>query len=161
MALIYAKTEAGRQEIEDRGRRLPLALRSILLMVDGSRNEDELRQMGQNLRAPDDAVAQLAEMGLIEVVGGKPAAAPVVPATATIANDPDRYRELYDWMSESVRRNLGLKGYFLQLKIERAQTAIELEKLWPDVADAFARAKSHAFASRWLEETRQRVLQYA
>ena len=161
MALIYAKTEAGRQEIEDRGRRLPPALRSILLMVDGSRDEDELNQLGQNLRAPDDAVAQLAEMGLVEAAGGRAPVAPSVPATATIAHDPDRYRDLYDWMSESVRKNLGLKGYFLQLKIERAQSAIELERLWPDVADAFGRAKSHAFATRWLEETLQRVQQQA
>ena len=42
MALLHAKTAAGRQEIEDRARRLPAALRSILLMVDGQRDESEL-----------------------------------------------------------------------------------------------------------------------
>ncbi len=56
MALLYAKTAAGRQEIEDRGRRLPAALRSILLMVDGQRGDDELRGLLPGLRAPQDAL---------------------------------------------------------------------------------------------------------
>ncbi|MCW4453615.1 hypothetical protein OK348_02240 [Flavobacterium sp. MXW15] len=157
MALIHAKTEAGRQEIEDRGRKLPPALRSILLMVDGQRDDEELGQLGQNLRAPDDALAQLAAMGLIEAVAGQASAAPKVMATAKIGNDPERYQQLYDWMTESVRKHLGLKGYFLQLKIERADTATGLEQLWPDVANALSKSKSHAFATRWLEETRALV----
>ena len=65
MAYIHAKTAAGRQEIEDRARRLVPGLRSILLMVDGQRDDNELTAMLPGLRAPDDALAQLAEMGLI------------------------------------------------------------------------------------------------
>ena len=71
MALLHAKTAAGRQEIEDRARRLPAALRSILLMVDGQRDESELRGLFEGLRAPPDALQQLAALGLIEVVGGR------------------------------------------------------------------------------------------
>lgn len=70
MALLHAKTAAGRQEIEDRARRLPAALRSILLMVDGRRDDTELRSLLEGLRAPPDALEQLAAMELIEVVGG-------------------------------------------------------------------------------------------
>lgn len=156
MAVIHAKTAAGRQEIEDRGRRLPPALRSILLMVDGQRDDEELRQLGQGLHAPDDALAQLLAMGLIEVADGRrsePMGAVQAPAVERSASE--RYQRMYDWMSESVRKHLGLKGYFLQLKIERAQTAAELEQLWPDLANALGRSKDHAFASHWLEETRQ------
>jgi len=56
MALLHAKTAAGRQEIEDRARRLPAALRSILLMVDGRRDDNELRGLLEGLRAPQDAL---------------------------------------------------------------------------------------------------------
>ena len=69
MALIHAKTAAGRQEIEDRGLRLAPALRSVLLLVDGQRNGHELQQMAQGLRAPDDVLEQLLALGLIEVIG--------------------------------------------------------------------------------------------
>ena len=158
MALIHAKTEAGRQEIEDRSRRLSPALRSVLLMVDGQRDDGELATVGQGLRAPDDALVQLAELGLIEVVAGSAPVAPLVMVTAQLGSDPERYRQLQGWMSESVRKHLGLKGYFIQLKIERCDSATGLEQLWPDVASALGKAKSQAFASRWLEETRALVL---
>lgn len=154
MAFIHAKTAAGRQEIEDRARKLPPGLRSILLMVDGLRDDDELTGMVPGLRAPDDALAQLQAMGLIEVVGGAVAAAAPRSLTAGREHDPALYKQLYDWMSESVRRHLGLKGYFMQLKIERCTDAASLEKLWPEMAAAVSKAKSPALANRWMEETR-------
>ena len=42
---IYRKTDAGRDEIRDRSRRLPPALRTVLLMVDGQRTQPELREV--------------------------------------------------------------------------------------------------------------------
>lgn len=158
MALIHAKTAAGRREIEDRGLRLAPALRSVLLLVDGQRDSRELLQMAQGLRAPEDALEQLLALGLIEVVGGNVERAPPVPVTTQLGDDPLRYQQLRDWMAESVRRHLGLKGYLIQLKIERSRNAVGLEQLWPEVAAALGKAKSPAFASRWLEETRALVL---
>lgn len=158
MALIHAKTAAGRREIEDRGLRLAPALRSVLLLVDGQRDSRELLQMAQGLRAPEDALEQLLALGLIEVVGGNAERAPPVPVTMQLGDDPLRYQQLRDWMAESVRRHLGLKGYLIQLKIERSRSAVGLEQLWPEVAAALGKAKSPAFASRWLEETRALVL---
>ena len=158
MALIHAKTAAGRREIEDRGLRLAPALRSVLLLVDGQRDSRELLQMAQGLRAPEDALEQLLALGLIEVVGGNVERAPPEPVTTQLGDDPLRYQQLRDWMAESVRRHLGLKGYLIQLKIERSRSAVGLEQLWPEVAAALGKAKSPAFASRWLEETRALVL---
>ena len=60
-------------------------------------------------------------------------------------------------MSESVRRHLGLKGYFMQLKIERCTDAAALEQLLPDLVAAIGKARSTALANRWLEETRQQL----
>jgi len=158
MALLYAKTAAGRQEIEDRGRRLPAALRSILLMVDGQRGDDELRGLLPGLRAPQDALDQLAGMQLIEVVGGSATAAAPRALTEGRGQDPELYQKLYEWMSESVRRHLGLKGYFIQLKVERCTDAASLERLWPEMVAAIGKARSTALAARWLEETRQQVV---
>lgn len=157
MAFIYAKTAAGRREIEDRGLKLAPALRSVLLLVDGQREERELQQMAQGLRAPVDVLVQLAGLQLIEVVGGSADKAPVLPVTTLLGDDPLRYQQLRDWMAESVRRHLGLKGYLIQLKIERSRTAVGLEQLWPELAGALGKAKSPAFANRWLEETRALV----
>ncbi|MNU89314.1 hypothetical protein D3C71_791470 [compost metagenome] len=158
MALIYAKTAAGRREMEDRALRLAPALRSVLLLVDGQRDGRELQQMAQGLRAPEDVLEQLLSMTLIEAVGGSVERAPDVPVTVQLGDDPLRYQQLRDWMAESVRKHLGLKGYLIQLKIERSRTAVGLEQLWPEVATALGKAKSPAFASRWLDETRALVM---
>ena len=66
MQTRWCKTEAGRNEIQQRTRRLPAGLRSILLLVDGQRSDDELQAMMSGLHAPDDALGQLAADGLIE-----------------------------------------------------------------------------------------------
>ena len=158
MAFIYAKTAAGRLEIENRGLKLAPALRSVLLLVDGQRDARELQQMALGLRAPDDVLQQLSALQLIDAVAGSADKAPVLPVTTQLGDDPLRYQQLRDWMAESVRKHLGLKGYLIQLKIERSRSAVGLEQLWPEVAAALGKAKSPAFASRWLEETRALVL---
>ncbi|MFT3762573.1 MAG: hypothetical protein QM761_08190 [Pseudoxanthomonas sp.] len=156
----YVKTDAGRQEIEQRTRKLPAALRSILLMIDGQRDDAELATLIESLRAPADTLQQLQEMGLVEQrsAAGE-AAAGAVAATAAVAaavstEAVDRYKALYGLASETIRAHLGLRGYFLQLKVERCATAEELEALLQDVADALAKAKSDALAKRWLNDAR-------
>ncbi len=39
---IYAKTEEGARELKERTRNLPIALRSLLIMVDGHRSVAEV-----------------------------------------------------------------------------------------------------------------------
>lgn len=206
----FAKTEAGRQEIEARTRRLPTALRSILLMVDGQRSDAELRSLIEGLKAPPDALEQLLDMGLIadtwNLATGKPvarasaavsataalaAALPVAAAASPSADAPvavseavaaevvaapaaevvasagtlpaatpdaaGEYRWLYDRMSGAVGRYLGLKGYFLQLKVERCTDVASLQLVLPDLEIALRKARGDAFTEQWLEETRQPV----
>jgi len=160
----YAKTEAGRQEIADRARRLPAQLRSILLVVDGQKDDAALQQIVAGLHAPDDALAQLQQMGLIArggdavtSVSASSASAPSAPpmrADAPVSREAaQRYSQLYEAMSEAVRKHLGLKGYFMQLKIERCGDAAALETLLPELTAALGKAKSPALAARWLQET--------
>ena len=159
MALIYAKTDDGREEIQTRERRLSAVMRSVLLSVDGQRDEVELNLLAQGVRAPADALAQLSALGLIVVVGGSPQKVAEQPVTAGWGADTERAKLLGEWMVTSVRRHLGLKSYLMQLRIERCHSGLELERLWPEIAAAMGKAKSPAFASRWLDEARERALQ--
>jgi len=176
---IYRKTEAGRDEIRDRARKLPPQLRTVLLMVDGQRSLAELRQVAAGVKAPDDALERLLAEGLIEplaaahgfdaaglaqAVGGRaaptpapaqvapvPAAAPAptdsgTPRTAGEAGD---YVRLYEHMSEAVRAHLGLRGYFLQLKIERCTDADGLRRVLPELRQALAKSRGEDFAVFW------------
>lgn len=164
----YFKTDAGKQEIQDRGRRLPAALRSLLLMVDGQRDDAQLRELMNGLHAPEDALEQLVVMGLVKrhepalaappapVFAASAAAAPL-PGEIQLPADFGRYRSLYEIVTDTVRRHLGLKGYFIQLKVEKCADLDALLALLPEIATALTKAKDHTFASEWLARTRAEV----
>lgn len=168
MAELYFKTDAGKQEIQDRGRKLPASLRSLLLMVDGQRDQTQLRDLMAGLHAPDDALEQLLVMGLVKRNEPAAPAVPAAPASAVAASGPlpgevklpadfGRYRSLYEIVTDTVRRHIGLKGYFLQLKIEKCADVDALLALLPEIATALTKAKDHTFASEWLARTRAEI----
>lgn len=149
---VYVKTDAGRDEIETRARKLPPALRSTLLVVDGRRSIGQLIALASGLHAPPDALARLAELGLIAPLA-QAAAAEVSPSLPQ-SEIADRYRLLSGLMSEAVRQHLGLRGYFMQLKIERCADTDELSTLLPELAAAIAKAKGVPSASQWEQGVR-------
>jgi hypothetical protein len=147
---IPNKTAAGREEIESRARKLPANLRSILLLVDGQRTARQLRDVISGLHAPADALDQLVSLGLIaDAAPANPPAA--LEHAAPTAEAATRYSVLYTLMSDAVREHLGLRGYFMQLKIERCGNADELLALLPDLATALAKARD-AELSREFEQ---------
>ncbi|KRA19842.1 MULTISPECIES: hypothetical protein [unclassified Lysobacter] len=160
---ILNKTEAGRDEIEHRTRKLPTVLRSLLLLVDGQRDVAQLRAVAAGLHGPSDALDQLVALGLIGIGAQAPAAARPTLAAANVPNPAgapgteaaqrlamadtaNRYGVLYAMMSDAVREQLGLRGYFLQLKIERSTDLAELAKLLPDLRAAVTKARDAAWA---------------
>ena len=170
------KTDAGRDEIQSRTLKLPNGLRSILLMVDGQRNGAQLRGVAAGLKAPDDALQQLQAMGLIAVPqslaaaaaatireAARPASAnepaPVAPAPVSGPSAANGYSALYTLMSDTVREHLGLRGYFLQLKVERCTDVGELIALLPDFSTALGKARDTDFAAEM--ERRFRALAQA
>ena len=166
---IYRKTDAGRDEITNRGRRLSPPLRTVLLMVDGQRSLAQLREVAGGMKAPDDALPSLLADGLIELIpsgfdaaglmgalGPRAPSQPpnVVMAEAAVAASPDdrrsaQYLFLHERMTEAVRAHLGMRGYFLQLKVERCADAASLQGLLPELRAAVAKAKGESFASDW------------
>jgi hypothetical protein len=138
---IPNKTAAGRDEIESRARKLPASLRSILLLVDGQRTARQLLDVISGLHAPVDALDQLVSLGLIaDATPGGAATATEQPGSS--AETANRYSVLYALMSDAVREHLGLRGYFMQLKIERCGNAEELLALLPELAAALAKARN-------------------
>jgi len=72
MVTVYRKSAKGQLEIETRVNRLHPRLRTVLILVDGRRNDDELRSLIQV--DADATLLALIEGGYIEVSAG---AAPV------------------------------------------------------------------------------------
>lgn len=165
---VYRKTDAGREEIRVRGRRLSVPLRATLLMVDGRRTLPELRRLASSVRAPGDALESLFADGLIEVDAQVPvqppepvrpvapvAAATTPPAPITMAATPaaidhEAPMSLYQHLSLAVRSHLGMGDYVLQLRLDRCGDEDELRALLPDLHQALVKAKGEEFANDWL-----------
>jgi len=67
MATIYRKTAKGHSEIETRAHRLTPRLRSVLIMIDGRRSDDDVRKLIPQYA--DDTLRLLGEQGFIEMIG--------------------------------------------------------------------------------------------
>lgn len=160
---VPAKTNEGRDEIEHRTRKLPPMLRSILLIVDGERSARHLRELSASLHGPADALEQLEQMGLIassaavaaslaaqaQAQAPAPARAAAAETASSAQSAPaQRYQALYSLMSEAVRDHLGLRGYFLQLKIERCGSSDELAAVLPELSAALAKARKDDVAAQ-------------
>jgi hypothetical protein len=120
-------------------------LRSILLLVDGRRDAVTLRKTATGLRAPADALQQLAALGLIRSGHAVAEVAAVRPSSVI----SQRFRTVSGLMSAAVHEHLGLLGFFMQLKIERCSDMTQLEALLPDVGEAVAKARGFDCARAW------------
>lgn len=150
---IYVKTEAGAQELRTRERRLPPRLRTMLLLVDGSRSTALLQRSAQQLGAPEDFLAQLQAMGLIAVqeVPAKapaaegpaaarepgPAAAPAGPEARL--DEAQRFRAAQKYMNDTVVDAMGIRAFFFTLKLEKCFSRADLSDLLPEWVRLIAR----------------------
>src|SRR5512141_1801189 len=98
---FLSKTDAGRAEIQTRANKLPSALRSILLLVDGRRDVASLRRLSEGLHGPADALEQLLALQLI----GADEAQESAPENR-VSDVAMRYNMLSGLMSEAVRQHL-------------------------------------------------------
>jgi hypothetical protein len=133
MASVYRKTEKGLAEIETRAHRLAPRLRSALIMVDGKRNDDELRKL--ILSDPDGALKSLLDEGYVEVISitpqrpaPPPPPAPEAGAAAAQAAAAGQ-RALDDVRKKAIRMLMELVGPVAEavaMKMEKAHNWEEL-----------------------------------
>ena len=140
--MIWAKTEAGRVEMQTKALIKERAQRNLLLLIDGNKSEEMLLANVVGIKA-DDFTA-LEAMGLIEPIAasgkssaGRPAApgaaqpapAPATPAPVDIpAGEPEPldYAHFTQTLTQLISKELGLRGFTLTLAVEKAGTIQEL-----------------------------------
>src|SRR5262245_10201272 len=132
MPSILTKTDAGQRELKDRAVELPRSARTLLVLVDGARNSDELLSMVKGATSKD--IEALVQAGLIVQSGSSAAkaaapaktAAPAAVAEAAPAVVLD-YKELYTCLTELIREQLGvMKAFKYTLEVEKAATVDDL-----------------------------------
>jgi hypothetical protein len=168
MPITYRKSAKGVAEIETRAHRLTPRLRSALILVDGRRNDVELKTLIP--QQTEETLAALAEQGFIEIVATSAAApappvrsaapAPTAPAAASTpapaANQAapaaapaldfntarrDAVRQLSDL--------IGPASESLAIRMERARTAEELRPLLVLAAQSVANMRGRQAAATY------------
>ncbi|MFZ6756337.1 hypothetical protein ACO0K9_03890 [Undibacterium sp. Ji50W] len=169
--IIYDKTEKGREEIATRKHQLASRLRTLLVMVDGKHTNDDIMRKVTGLGLTEQNMQELLEQDFIVAItvqsipaasnthasSGTPAtpAAPVTkpsePATAAAPSlpamtDAERFQALHNFFNETIKSAIGLRGYGLQLKVERASTIDDFRGLRQAYVEAVQKAKGPEMA---------------
>jgi hypothetical protein len=143
------KTAKGKEEIEQRRYKLASRLRTLLILVDGSRSVDQLADDGRRLGAPDDALIMLMRDGFVAPTAGVEAAndsrigdpdAQTAQVDAPAVDEYERFRVAKQFMNETAVDNLGgLKKFTFTLKLERCSVRADLANLMGEYETAMTK----------------------
>lgn len=161
---IFIKTRAGMEEVRSRKLKLPPKLRTVLILIDGTKPMLVLREEAGVLGAPPDFIETLMQQGLVEQVGA--AATPAADERRTVVRGPKepdlakldhaaRFRMGMQFMNDTVVNALGIKAFFFTLKVEKCASVDDLRALARPYREAIAKASGEAEAellSRRLRE---------
>jgi len=159
---VFDKTDKGREEIATRTYRLPPRLRPLLVLVDGKQDGAQVLQKLRGLGLTEQSMRELLDQGFIRPLPGagsvagsasdatastqsahpRPAAidAPVLP------EGQNQFQSIYRFYTETIKNTLGLRGYALQLKVEKAASVDDFHALRRPYLDAVLKAKGNEMA---------------
>jgi hypothetical protein len=144
--VYFDKTEKGRDEISHRTYNLSSKLRPLLVIIDGKRTAEELLKNVYGLGLTQSHLDDLLAEGFIATRNVVTDSLPPI-ATNLIepsTNDHTRVMQaaesniarlvgIRNFFNETVKQTLGLRGFGLQLKVERAESLndfIELREVF-------------------------------
>ncbi|SFA82985.1 hypothetical protein SAMN04515620_10488 [Collimonas sp. OK607] len=172
--IIFDKTERGRTEIATRGQTVAPRLRTLLLLVDGKTGNDELLRKVAGLGLGQEHLDELLQAGLIQAsadtasTNTATASSPVVnniaaaeapasnnippPAIAPMSAEQvlppgqTQFEAIYHFYNDTIKSMIGLRGYGLQLKVERAGSVQDFRELRQVYLEAVLKAKGEEIA---------------
>jgi hypothetical protein len=169
---IYDKTAKGREEIATRKYQLAPRLRTLLVLVDGHRSEEELLRNVAGLGLTASAMAELldgefivlstsyASLAPVPEVPAEPEVAAAAPAPTPAPQIPsavhiEQFRSLYDFYNKTIKSTIGLRGFTLQLKVEKASSVEDFRELRMPYLEAVQKAKGNFAAASLAEQLDQ------
>ncbi|MEP7062311.1 MAG: hypothetical protein ABI881_07920 [Betaproteobacteria bacterium] len=136
---IYSKTERGLEELRTRQMNLPVQLRSVLIMIDGQHTVAQTLARAQALSVGPDVFEQLAKLALIERRFGARSDAESGVAAERSQDDVQRFLGLQKSINAAISEHLGIRGYGMMLRLQRAGNLRDLHDLLPDLAQALVK----------------------
>ncbi len=172
------RTASGHAELAKRAHRLSQRHRTVLLLVDGQRNLDDIRkqaaQAGADLQCLDDLLA----LGLVAWASNEPADAAItvaaggdsslLPASQTLQGEStwaelednpaaviDRpFTEARELLLRAVREEAPLRGALTLMKLRRATSREALEGLLDEVEQRLRKPRRQITAAQTMRHVR-------
>ena len=130
--MIWAKTEAGRAEIQARSLVKERAQRNLLLVIDGKTSEETLLAKLAGVGAAD--FESLASLGLIAPVAAPaPPPAPAAEAGSDFGEAVDidvsghDFSALRGAIGKLISKELGMRGFGLSMVLDESMTVADLK----------------------------------
>ncbi|TFW16095.1 hypothetical protein [Duganella callida] len=163
---IYDKTAKGREEIATRKHQLATRLRTLLVLVDGRRPEDELLRNVAGLGLTASALQELLDGGYIVLATSyaslsEPEPEPLPEAEAAplpglpTPEQVRQFQSVYDFYNKTIKSTMGLRGFTLQLKVEKAGSVDDLRQLRTPYLEGVTKAKGRDTAALLVQQLDQ------
>lgn len=162
MSTIFDKTDKGREEISTRKYQLASRLRTLLVLVDGKQSKDELLKKVAGLGLTAENLDELINSGFIQAIASSAptvatpadpvpakAAAPqaeIASASQVLPEGQNQFQAIYQFYTETIKSTIGLRGYPLQLKVEKATSIEDFRELRKPYLEAVLKAKGNEMA---------------
>jgi hypothetical protein len=145
---FFDKSEKGKEELATRKYHLPSKLRPLLVIIDGKHGSSVLLKKVAGLGLTEDSLAILLEQGFILQKAIEPAKTPaeinVAPALKKrmlCIPTPERIVAIRHFFNETIKSRLGLRGFGLQLKSERAESIVDFLELGETLIESIQKSK--------------------
>jgi hypothetical protein len=132
--IVYKKTRKGEDEIRERRGKLSQKMRTMLILIDGTKSTAQLAVTARQLGIADDYLALLTGQELIAPVNASPGQAAAAPQ-----DEVQRFSEAKRFMNETVVNALGMRSFFFTLKLEKCGTRGDLRELMEEYGKAVAK----------------------
>lgn len=162
MNTIFDKTDKGRGEIATRQYHLAPRLRTLLLLVDGKHTAGELLLKIASLGVTEASIVELLDNGFIcpasvATTAPAPVAVQVPPTSApqpveqqvpapVLPEGKSQFEAIYEFYTATIKSTIGLRGYALQLKVEKAASIDDFRQLRNIYLEAVLKARGEEMA---------------
>ena len=151
----FERTEKGQVEISQSRKSLPAKLRTVLFLVDPTKDALEIQRQILLMGAPASALNDLVTGGYVAPV--TEFNAPLKDTARSIEDQVAHFRVAKAFMNETIVDALGIRAFMFTLKLEKCATGADLATLLPDYAQSLLKKVDREAVRAMVERARELI----
>jgi len=151
----FERTEKGQVEISQSKKSLPAKLRTVLFLVDPTKDASDIQRQILLMGAPANALTELVSGGYVALV--TEFNAPLKESARSIDDQVAHFRLAKAFMNETIVDALGIRAFMFTLKLEKCATGVDLGTLLPDYTQALLKKVDREAVRAMVERARELI----